>query len=94
LTLTAVNKNVIANASSGAQTITLPSCFTAWPDGANPTGEEFTIIKSDTSTNSVTLTATSSQKINYLGTAAASLVISSAGKRTLVCGSDDNWYAY
>jgi len=34
----------------------------------------------------VTLTTTSSQTINYQGTTAASLVISSAGKRTLVCG--------
>jgi hypothetical protein len=94
LTLTAANKNVIANAASGAQNITLPSCFTPWPDKAMPTGEEFTIIKSDISANAVTLTTTSSQSINYLGTTAASLVISSAGKRTLVCGPDDTWYAY
>jgi hypothetical protein len=94
LTLTAANKNVIANAASGAQTISLPSCFTAWPDKATPTGEEFTIIKSDTSSNAVTLTTTSSQTINYLGLTATSLVMSSAGKRTLVCGPDANWYAY
>ena len=94
LTLTAANKNVIANATSGAQSITLPSCFTAWPDKATPTGEEFTIIKSDTSANAVILTTTSSQTINYQGATAGSLVISSAGKRTLVCGPDDNWYAY
>jgi Pectate lyase superfamily protein len=94
LTLTAANKNVIANATSGAQSITLPSCFTTWPDKATPAGEEFTIIKSDTSANAITLTTTSSQTINYQGATAASLVISSAGKRTLVCGPDDNWYAY
>lgn len=94
LTLTAANKNVIANAASGAQTITLPSCFTAWPDKATPTGEEFTIIKSDTSTNAVTLMTTSSQTINYQGTVATTLVISSAGKRTVVCAPDNNWYAY
>lgn len=94
LTLTAANKNVIASASSGAQTITLPSCYTQWPDKVSPTGEEFTIIKSDPSSNAVTLTTTSSQTINYQGTAATSLVISSAGKRTLVCGPDANWYAY
>jgi hypothetical protein len=94
LTLTAANKNVIANAANGAQTITLPSCFTPWPDKASPTGEEFTVIKSDTSTNSVTLTTTSSQTINYQGATATSLAISSAGQRTLVCGPDNNWYAY
>jgi hypothetical protein len=94
LTLTAANKNVIANASSGAQTITLPSCFTLWPDKASPTGQEFTIIKSDSSSNAVTLTTTSSQAINYQGSTATSLVIPSAGKRTLVCGPDANWYAY
>jgi len=94
LTLTATNKNVIANASGGAQTITLPSCYTPWPDKASPTGEEFTIIKSDSTSNAVTLTATSSQAINYQGVTASSLVLSSAGKRTLVCGPDDNWYAY
>ena len=94
LTLTAANKNVIANASSGAQTITLPSCFTLWPDKASPTGEEFTIIKSDSTSNAVTLTTLSSQAINYVGSTGTSLVISSAGKRTLVCGPDANWYAY
>ncbi|HEX3435683.1 MAG TPA: glycosyl hydrolase family 28-related protein [Pseudacidobacterium sp.] len=94
LTLTAANKNVIANTASGAQTITLPSCYTAWPDKMQPTGEEFTIVKSDTSSNAVTLTTAGSQTINYLGTTAASLVISSAGKRSLVCGPDYNWYAY
>ncbi|MFT4112969.1 glycosyl hydrolase family 28-related protein [Silvibacterium sp.] len=94
LTLTNANKNVIANAASGAQTITLPSCYTAWPDKAAPTGLEFTIIKSDTSANAVTLATVSSQTINYAGTAAATLAISAAGKRTLVCGPDYNWYAY
>lgn len=94
LTLTAANKNVIANAASGAQTITLPSCFTPWPDKATPTGEEFTIVKSDTSSNTVTLTTTSSQSINYLGTVASTLAISAPGKRTAVCGPDDTWYAY
>jgi hypothetical protein len=94
LTLTAANKNMIANAASGAQTITLPSCYTAWPDKASPTGLEFTIIKSDASANAVTLETVSSQQINYLGVTAASLAIASPGKRTLVCGPDYNWYAY
>ncbi|HEX5235109.1 MAG TPA: glycosyl hydrolase family 28-related protein [Silvibacterium sp.] len=94
LTLTAANKNVIANAASGAQTITLPSCFTAWPDKASPTGLEFTIIKSDGSANAVTLQTVSGQQINYLGVTATSLGIASAGKRTLVCAPDFNWYAY
>ena len=94
LTLTAANKNVIANAAVGPQTITLPSCFTAWPDKASPTGLEFTIIKSDTSSNAVTLETVSSQQINYLGTLSSSVSITAAGKRTLVCGPDYNWYAY
>ena len=94
LTLTAANKNVIANAASGAQTITLPSCYTPLPDKASPAGLEFTIIKSDTSANAVTLQTVSSQNINYLGATAQTLVIGAAGKRTLVCGPDYNWYAY
>lgn len=94
LTLTSANKNVIANAAGGPQTITLPSCFTAWPDKASPTGLEFTIIKSDTSSNVVTLETVSSQQINYLGNLSSSLSIAAAGKRTLVCGPDYNWYAY
>lgn len=94
LTLTPANKNVIANAVGGAQTITLPSCFTAWPDKASPTGLEFTIIKSDTSSNAVTMQTVSSQQINYAGAWSTSLSISSAGKRTVVCGPDYNWYAY
>ena len=94
LTLTVGNKNVIANAASGAQTITLPSCYTAWPDRATPTGLEFTIIKSDTSSNGVTLQTVSGQEINYQGALATTLSIATAGKRTLVCGPDYNWYAY
>jgi hypothetical protein len=94
LTLTVANKNVIANAVSGAQTITLPSCYTAWPDKASPTGLELTVIKSDATTNAVTLQTVSSQLINYAGVTATSLAIASAGKRTLVCGPDYNWYAY
>lgn len=92
LTLTAANKNVIANAASGAQTITLPSCYTALPDNASPTGLEFTISKSDSSSNAVTLQPTSSQLIYYQGTGAATLVLSSPSTQTLVCGPDYNWY--
>ncbi|HEY3825545.1 MAG TPA: hypothetical protein VGL82_13360, partial [Bryobacteraceae bacterium] len=94
LTLTVANKNVIANAASGAQTITLPSCYTPWPDKASPTGLELTIIKSDATSNAVTLQTVSSQQINYAGVSAQSLSITAAGKRTLVCGPDYNWYAY
>lgn len=94
LTLTAANKNVIANASSGAQTITVPSCYTALPDKAQPTGLEFTIVKSDTTSNAITLQTVSSQNINYAGASAQTLTISAAGKRTLVCGPDYNWYAF
>jgi hypothetical protein len=94
LTLTAANKNVIANAAGGAQTLTLPSCFTALPDRAAPTGLEFTIVKSDTSSNAVTLQTVSGQTINYNGAPAQTLVIGSAGRRTLLCGPDYNWYAF
>ncbi|MGB7352157.1 MAG: hypothetical protein WBD06_00540 [Acidobacteriaceae bacterium] len=94
LTLTAANKNVIANAAGSAQTLTLPSCYTALPDKAAPTGLEFTIIKSDTSSNAVTLQTVSSENINYNGVSAQTLAISAPGKRTLVCGPDYNWYAY
>ena len=94
LTLTTANKNVLANASSGAQTITLPSCYTAMADKIQPTGLELTIVKTDTSANAVTMQTVSSQTINYQGATATSLGITSAGKRTLVCGPDNNWYAY
>ncbi len=94
LTLTAANKNVIADAASGAQTITLPSCYTAWPDKASPTGLELTIIKSDTSSNGVTLQTVSSQQINYAGAWSQTLAITTPGKRMLLCGPDYNWYAY
>lgn len=94
LTLTTANKNVIANAASGPQTLTLPSCYTPMADRMTPTGLELTIVKSDTSTNSVTLQTVSSQTINYRGTAAQTLTISSPGARTLICGPDDDWYAY
>ena len=94
LQLTTGNKNVIANAAGGAQTLTLPSCYTAMPDKAAPTGLELTVVKSDTSANAVTLSTLSGQTINYAGTTAGTLVLSAAGKRSLVCGPDNNWYAY
>jgi hypothetical protein len=94
LTLTAANRNVIANAAGGAQTITLPSCYTPLPDKSSPTGLEFTVIKSDTSSNAVTLQTVSSQNIDYLGVSAQNLAMTSPGKRTLICGPDYNWYAY
>ncbi|HEV2278736.1 MAG TPA: hypothetical protein VGS02_11200 [Acidobacteriaceae bacterium] len=92
LTLTAANKNVIANASSGPQTITLPSCYAQLPDRAAPTGLEFTIIKSDTSGNAVTVATTSSQLIYSQGVSAGTLVLSGPSTQTLVCGPDNNWY--
>ncbi|MGC2163556.1 MAG: glycosyl hydrolase family 28-related protein [Silvibacterium sp.] len=94
MALTTGNKNVIANAASGAQTIMLPSCSTVWPDKASPAGLEFTIIKSDASSNAVTIEATGSEKINYAGAFATSLLVSSPGERTLICAPDYNWYAY
>ena len=93
LTLTAANKNVIANAASGPQTITLPSCYTPFADQASPAGLEFTIVKSDPSSNAVTLATTSSELIYSRGTGAATLVLASPTTETLVCGTDYNWYA-
>lgn len=92
LTLTAGNKNVIANAAGGAQTITLPSCYTPLLDRAQPTGLEFTIVKSDTSGNPVTLQTSSAQLIYSQGTGASTLVLTSPSTDTLVCGPDYNWY--
>ncbi len=92
LTLTSANKNVIANAASGAQTITLPSCYTPLLDRASPTGLEFTIVKSDTSANAVTLQTTNAQLIYSQGASATTLVLSSPSTQTLVCGPDYNWY--
>jgi len=94
MTLTMANRTVIANATNGAQTITLPSCYTPWPDKASPTGLELTIIKSDNSSNAVTLQTVSSQQINYAGAYSPTLAVTTPGKRTLVCGPDYNWYAY
>ncbi|HEY6445432.1 MAG TPA: hypothetical protein VIY53_03160 [Acidobacteriaceae bacterium] len=92
LALTAANKNVIANAASGPQTITLPSCFTPLADNTPPTGLEFTIVKSDASSNAVTLATTSSQLIYSQGVGAATLALASPSTQTLVCGPDNNWY--
>jgi hypothetical protein len=94
LSLTTANKTVIANAVSGPQTITLPSCYTAMPDRMQPTGLELTIIKSDSSSNAITLQTVSSQTIDYQGSTSQTLTITSPGARNLVCGPDDNWYAY
>lgn len=94
LTLTTTNKNVIANASSGPQTLTLPSCYTQMADRMKPTGLELTIIKSDSSPNAVTLQTVSSQTIHYQGTALQTLTMTTPGARNLICGPDDNWYAY
>ena len=93
IALTAKNKNVIANAARGAQTIALPSC-SAQSEDAAPAGLEYTIIKSDSSPNTVTLQAARSQTIDYNGQVARTLAIASAGARTLVCAPDSNWYAY
>ncbi len=94
LTLTSANRNVIANATGGAQTLTLPSCYTPLVDNTPPTGLELIIIKADTSANVVTLQTVSSQNINYAGAVAQTLTLTAAGKRTLVCGPDYNWYAF
>jgi hypothetical protein len=94
LALTTASRNVIANAAGGAQTLTLPSCYTPMADKQTPTGLELTVLKSDTTGNAVTLQTVSGQTINYQGAVGSSLAIAAAGKRSLVCGPDNNWYAY
>ena len=92
-TLTKANHIVLANASSGAFTLTLPSCYTAMPDGLAPTGMEFTIIKTDTSSNAVQVATSSAETINVLGSGSTSYSIIAAGGLTLACGPDSNWYS-
>ncbi len=94
LTLGDSNKTVLANASSGAQTLTLTDCSGTFSDGGARTGQEFTVVKTDGSANAVTVKAVGTQTISYDGTAAASMTIGSPGARTMVCGPDHNWYAY
>lgn len=91
--LTKANHIVLANASGGAFTLTLPSCYTAMPDGLRPTGMELTIIKTDTSGNAVQLATTSSETINVLGSSGAGYSLTAAGGLTLACGPDSNWYS-
>ncbi len=74
--------------------MTLPSCYTPMADKQTPTGLELTVLKSDTTGNAVTLQTVSGQTINYQGAVGSSLAIAAAGKRSLVCGPDNNWYAY
>jgi hypothetical protein len=93
MTLTKANHIVLANASSGALTLTLPSCYTAMPDGLMPTGMEFTIVKTDTTGNAVQLATTSSQTIAVLGAKSTSYSLTAAGGLTLACGPDSNWYS-
>lgn len=92
-TLTKANHIVLANASSGAFTLTLPSCYTAMPDGLAPTGMEFTIIKTDTSSNAVQVATSSAETISVLGSGSTSYSIIAAGGLTLACGPDSNWYS-
>ncbi len=91
-TLTKANHIVLANASSGAFTLTLPSCYTAMPDGLTPTGMEFIIVKTDTTSNAVQLATTSSETIEVSGNKATSYSLTSSGGLTLACGPDSNWY--
>jgi hypothetical protein len=92
-TLTKANHIVLANAASGAFTLTLPSCYTAMPDGLTPTGMEFTIVKTDTTGNAVQLTTSSSETISVLGSKTSSYPLTAAGGLTLACGPDSNWYS-
>jgi len=92
-TLTKASHIVLANAAGGGFTLTLPSCYTAMPDGLKPTGMEFTIIKTDTTGNAVQVATTSGQTINVLGSTATSYSIAGAGGVTLACGPDSNYYS-
>ena len=92
MTLTKANHIVLANASSGGFTLTLPSCYTPMPDGLTPTGMEFTIVKTDTTGNAVQLATTSGQTITVVGTKSGSYSLASAGGVTLACGPDSNYY--
>jgi hypothetical protein len=92
-TLTKANHIVLANATSGAFTLTLPSCYTAMPDGLTPTGMEFTIVKTDTTANAVQLATSSSETISVLGSKVSSYSLTAAGGLTLACGPDSNWYS-
>jgi hypothetical protein len=83
-TLTKANHIVLGNATSGAFTLTLPSCYTAMPDGLTPTGMEFTIVKTDTTANAVQLATSSSETISILGSKASSYSLTAAGGLTLV----------
>jgi hypothetical protein len=93
MTLTKANHIVLANATTGALALTLPSCYTAMPDGLTPTGMEVTIVKTDSTGNAVQLTTTSSETISVLGSKAASYSLTSVGGVTLACGPDSNWYS-
>ncbi|MFP5229836.1 MAG: hypothetical protein ACLGXA_19655 [Acidobacteriota bacterium] len=93
MTLNKANHIVLASASSGSFTLTLPSCSAAMPDGLKPTGMEFTIVKTDASGNAVQLAAPNGETINVLGTAAGSYSLSAAGGVTLACGPDSNYYS-
>jgi hypothetical protein len=91
-TLTYDSKNVLANASAGAFTITLPSCFTPMADGVTPGGMEITISKTDTTLNALTLATSSSETFNGLGSPASTFVLTAPSSYTFVCGTDFNWY--
>jgi hypothetical protein len=92
-TLSKANHVVLANASGGAMTLTLPSCYTAMPDGLKPTGMEFTIVKTDTTSNAVQLATTSGETINMQGSSAGTYSLTAAGGVTLACGPDSNYYS-
>jgi hypothetical protein len=92
-TLTKANHIVLANATPGGFTLTLPSCYTAMPDGLTPTGMELTIVKTDTTGNAVQLATSSSETIRVLGSTTSSYSLNTAGGLTLACGPDSNWYS-
>ena len=93
MTLTKANHVVLANAAGGGFTLTLPSCYTAMPDGLRPIGMEFTIVKTDSTGNAVQLGTTSGETINVLGSSAGSYSLTAAGGLTLACGPDSNYYS-
>lgn len=50
------------------------------------------MVKTDASTNAVTLTTTSGQSINVRGTSWTSFALPVPSGITLACGTDSNWY--
>lgn len=78
---------ILANALSGAITITLPDV--TQPGFVNP-GQRYTIIKTDSSSNAVTITGTNGQLIS----GASSMTLSNANAYSSVIFDGANWQTW